>query len=100
MWLQGSVLQKRFRKNFTKFTEKYLCYSLFGTLLKAFRLSGLQPYQKFWKIFKKIFWQNTCGRWLVVFMCELWEVFQNTFFIEHLWTAYFMDKLQNFNKQI
>ena len=54
-----------------------------------------------WKNFKSIFWQNTSGLLLLVFICEFWEVFQNTSFIQHLWeTAYFMYKLQNFNHQI
>ena len=43
------------------------------------------------KIFKNISWQNTSERLLLVFIYEFWEVFQITFFIEHLWkTAYFM----------
>ena len=36
--------KKSFPKNSSKFTKKYLCYSLFLILLKAFRLSGLQLY--------------------------------------------------------
>ena len=40
--------------------------------------------------------------WLLLkFICEFWEVFQNTSITEHLWeTAYFMYKLQNFNQKI
>ena len=41
-WLLGGVLQKRFSKNFTNFTEKYLCYSLLLILLETFRPLGLQ----------------------------------------------------------
>ena len=41
-WLLGGVLQKRFSKNFTNFTEKYLCYSLLLILLETFRSLGLQ----------------------------------------------------------
>ena len=41
-WLLGGVLQNSFPKNFSKFTEKYLCDSLFLTLLKVFTPSGLQ----------------------------------------------------------
>ena len=53
---------------------------------------------EFCKIFKNIFWQNTSQWLLLVFICEFWEVFQNTTFIEHLLeTAYVMYKLQNFN---
>ena len=43
-WLLGVVLQKRFPKNFTKFTEKCLCCRFFLLLLKTFRRSGLQLY--------------------------------------------------------
>ena len=39
---------------------------------------------EFCKIFKNIFWQNTSGWLLLVFICEFWDVFQNTSFIEHL----------------
>ena len=43
----------------------------------------------FCKIFKIIFWQNTSGWLLLVFIYEFWEIVQITFFIEHLWeTAY------------
>ena len=35
-WLRGGVLQNSFPKNFSKFTEKYLCDSFFLTLLKVF----------------------------------------------------------------
>ena len=56
---------------------------------------------EFCKIFKNILWQNTSGWLFLKFICEFWEVFQNTSFIRHLWeTAYFMFKLQNFNQQI
>ena len=43
-WLLGGVLHKSFPKNFSKFTEKYLCDSLFLTLLEVFRSSGLELY--------------------------------------------------------
>ena len=39
---------------------------------------------EFYKIFKNIFWQNTFGWLLLVFIWEFWEVYQNTSFIEHL----------------
>ena len=39
---------------------------------------------QFYKIFKNIFWQNTFGWLLIVFIWEFWEVFLNTSFIEHL----------------
>ena len=42
-WLLG-VLQIKFPKNFSKFTEKYLCGSLVLTMLKVFTALGLQLY--------------------------------------------------------
>ena len=71
-----------------------------ATLLK-WRLRQKWFFCEFCKIFKNIFWQNTFGWLLLVFIWEFWEVFQNSSFIEHLWdTAYFMYKLQNLNHQI
>ena len=43
-WWLGCVLQKSFPKYFSKFTERHLWGSLFLTLLKVFRPSGLQLY--------------------------------------------------------
>ena len=51
----GGILQKSFPKNFTKFTEKYLCYSLILILLKAFKPSGLQFY---WRVTPVLVFQN------------------------------------------
>ena len=51
----GGVLQKVFRKNFTKFTEEYLCYSLFLILFKAFSPSDLQLY---WRETAALVFQN------------------------------------------
>ena len=31
-----------------------------------------------------MFWQNTSGSLLLIFICEFWQVFQNTSFTEHL----------------
>ena len=45
-WLLGGVLQNSFSKNFSKFTEKYLCDSIFLTLLKVFTTSGLQLFKR------------------------------------------------------
>ena len=45
-WLLGRVLQNSFSKNFSKFTEKYLCDSIFLILLKVFTLSGLQLFYR------------------------------------------------------
>ena len=42
--LLGGVLHKSFPKNFSKLTKKYLYGSLFLTLLKVFRPSGLKLY--------------------------------------------------------
>ena len=36
----------------------------------------------FCKIFKNIFWQDTSGWLLLVFICQFWEVVQMTFFLE------------------
>ena len=45
-WLLGGILQNSFLKNFSEFTEKYLCDSLFLTLLKVFTPSGLQLFYR------------------------------------------------------
>ena len=39
---------------------------------------------QFYKNLKNIFWENTSGWLLLVFIWEFWEVFQNTSFMEHL----------------
>ena len=58
-------------------------------------------FYEFCKIFKIIFWQNSSGWLILVFICEFWEVVQITSFIEYLWkTTYFKYKLQDFNHQI
>ena len=54
-----------------------------ATLLKK-RLRQRSFFCEFYKIFKNIFWQNTSGWLLLVFIWEFREVFQNTSFIEHL----------------
>ena len=41
-WLLRGVLQNSFSKNFSTFTEKHLCVSLFLTLIKVFTPSDLQ----------------------------------------------------------
>ena len=54
---------------------------------------------EFCKIVKNIFWQDTSGWLLLVFICEFWEVVQIT--SEYLWeTSYFKYKLLDFNHQI
>ena len=45
-WLLGGVLRNSFSKNFSKFTEKYLCDRIFLTLLKDFTSSGLQLFSR------------------------------------------------------
>ena len=58
-------------------------------------------FREFDKIFKNIFWQNTSEWLLPMFICEFWEIFENTFFTDYLLEiAYFMYKLQNSNLQI
>ena len=47
---------------------------------------------EFYRIFKNIFWLNTSGWLLFLFIWEFWEVFQKTSFIEQL--------ISNFNQQI
>ena len=47
--------KKGFPKIFTKFTEKYLCYSLLLILLKTFRPTGLQLY---WRETPALAFQN------------------------------------------
>ena len=47
---------------------------------------------EFYRIFKNIFWLNTSGWLLFVFIWEFWEVFQKASFIEQL--------ISNFNHQI
>ena len=52
-WLLGGVLQKNFPENFSKFTEKYQCYSLFLIQWKVFTLPGLQFIEKTQPTFKR-----------------------------------------------
>ena len=39
---------------------------------------------EFYRVFRNIFWQDTSGWLILVFIWQLWEVFQNTAFIENL----------------
>ena len=50
---------------------------------------------EFSKIFKDIFWQDTSGWLLLVFICQFWEVAQMTSFLEYFWETYFKYKLQD-----
>ena len=49
----------------------------------------------FCRIFKNIFWQDTSGWMLLVFICQFWEVVQVTSFLEYFWETYFKYKLQD-----
>ena len=63
-------MKKRVLKNFANFTEKHLCWSLFLMKFQAFRSAALlkkDPTQ--------------------VFVCEIFEIFKNTYFEEHLRTT-------------
>ena len=48
---------------------------------------------EFCKIVKNIFWQDTSGWLLLVFICQFWEVVQMTSFLEYFWETYFKYKL-------
>ena len=50
---------------------------------------------EFCKIFKNIFWQDTSGWLLLVFVCQFWEVVQMISFLEYLWETYFKCKLHD-----
>ena len=56
----ADVLQLGVLKNFANFTGKHLCWSVFS-INKFKEISTL------------------------VFSCEIWNIFKNTFFAEHLW---------------
>ena len=60
--------EKGVLRNFTKFTGKHLCQSLFFS-----KVAGLRPVT----LLKKTLAQ--------LFSCEFCEIFKNAFFIEHLW---------------
>ena len=46
-------------------------------------------------MFKNIFWQDTSGWLLLVFIYPFWEVVQMSSFLEYLWEPYFKYKLQD-----
>ena len=71
-------MEKGVLKNFTIFTEKHLCRSLFLIKLKA----SLRPAT----LLKKRL-QHRC--FPVMFFCEYCEILKNTYFVEHLRTAAF-----------
>ena len=57
-------------KNFANFTWKHLRWGLFFTKLQVFRPAT--------------FLKETPTQ---MFSCEIWEILNNTYFEEHLWTA-------------
>ena len=60
-------------RNFAKFTGKHLCQSLFFN-----EVAGLRPQAcKFIK-------NETLAQ---LFSCEFYEIFNNAFFTEHLWST-------------
>ena len=61
-------VKKGVLRNFTKFTGKHLCQSIFFN-----KVAGLSPAT----LLKKILWQRG-------FSCEFCEISKNTFFTEHL----------------
>ena len=103
----GGVLQKRFPKNFTPFFTEHLQWLLLtvsdfqpSTSLKK-RLGQRYLSVKFANCLRTSLDKKTSGWLLLMFICEFWEIFQITSFIEHLWeTAYLIYKLLNFNHHI
>ena len=70
---QRCSMKKGVLRNFTKFTGKHLCQSLFFN-----KVAGLRP--EACNFIKK----ETLAQ---VFSCEFCEISKNTFFTEHLWTT-------------
>ena len=68
---QRCSMKKGVHRNFTKFTGKHLCQSLFFN-----KVAGLRP--KTCSFIKK----ETLAQ---VFSCEFCEISKNTFLTEHLW---------------
>ena len=102
--LLRDVLLKSFPKNYSEITGASceICEISKNTLFywtcsMAVSDSLMFPAHKFMKkeipakmllsgfcnILKNTFWQNTSG-WMLKVICEFWEVFENTSFIEHL----------------
>ena len=79
----GVFYKKGILKNFTKFTGKHLCQSLFLN-----KVAGLRPVT----LFKKTLAQ--------VFSCEFCEIFKTPFLIEYLWWLLLLFRnLRNFDFQ-
>ena len=70
---QRCSVKKGVLRNFTKFTGKHLCQSLFFN-----KVAGLRP--EACNFIKK----ETLAQ---EFSCELCEISKNTFFTEHIWTT-------------
>ena len=102
LWVAGSETPVRLFKN-TFFTEhlQWLLLTVSGFLLPTLLKKRLWQrcfFCEFCKFFKNIFLQKTSGWLLLMFICEFWEVFQITSFIQHFWEAtYLIHKLQDFN---
>ena len=63
-------MKKSVLRNFTKFTAKHLCQSLFFNKVVAQACNFIK--------------KETLAQ---VSSCEFYEISKNTFFIEHLWTT-------------
>ena len=81
---QRCSMKKGVFRNFTKFTGKHLCQSLFFN-----KVAGLRP--QTCNFIKK----ETLAQ---VFCCEFCENSKNTLFTEHLWTS--ASELNNSSKKI
>ena len=71
MWNKKRSMKKGVLENFTKFTGKHLCQSLFLNKVADLRTATLLK--------ERLLAQ--------VFSCKFCEIFKNTFFTEHLWTT-------------
>ena len=75
------VLRVPFLQNIS--SDCFWRFQIFSPQLYIKRDSGKDVFCDFCKIFKNIFSFDRTPR-LLVFICEFWDVFQNTSFIEHL----------------
>ena len=74
--------KKGFLKNFAIFTGKHLCWSLFVTIVQTFRPATLL--------------KRDSNTW---FADEIWEIFKNTYFEQHLFsTSIIIDFVENRKK--
>ena len=63
-------MKKGVLRNFTKFTEKHLCESLFFNTVAGLACNFIK--------------KDTLAQ---VFLCKFCEISRNTFFTEHFWTT-------------